>query len=220
MLWQLYSRLWSFRYSSDSVQCGPSSEENIPSPPRNWTQVAFSGVSHFATFGYILQGPDILKQCNGRAEKIWLWRYVLPASQELHCACVWCLPSRQQWVLVRLKDCAVTLIYLHCKCSSPLHYNDICPPPPPAAHVSWSLAANWITVYDECLRGILPPTSLSLTILPSALLTHDDGLWTMKETHLLKSVPFVHWRIHFAVKNIFASLQCFLNFYVLGKVWP
>jgi hypothetical protein len=111
------------------VQCGPSSEENIPSPPRNWTQVAFSGVSHFATFGYILQGPDILKQCNGRAEKIWLWRYVLPASQELHCACVWCLPSRQQWVLVRLKDCAVTLIYLHCKCSSPLHYNDICPPP-------------------------------------------------------------------------------------------
>lgn len=38
-----------------------------------------------------------------------------------------------------------------------------------------------------------PPRTPSF--LPSALLTHGDGLWTMKETHLVKRLSFVYWRI-------------------------
>lgn len=113
-------------------------------------------------------------------------------------------------MLVRLKDCVVTLIYLNCKCSSPLHYNDICLP-----HIQCPVVPSH--KLDYCLWWMfagklpipVPPGTPS--VLPSALLTHDDGLWTMKETHLLKRVSFVHWRIFLCSYKFLILIQCFIS---------
>ena len=67
-------------------------------------------------------------------------------------------------VLVRLKDCSVpgfNLLTLQV-CIIMIYM----------LSYLLSLTTNWITVYDECLRGGYPYPS----VLPSTLLTHDDGL--------------------------------------------
>jgi hypothetical protein len=90
----------------------------------------------------------------------------------------------------------------------------------PASHVPRSLAANWITVYDECLRGAPPSTSLYPQYTTFSVI--DAWWWIVndeRDSLLVKSVPFVHWRIHFGAKNILASQQSFLNFDVRGKLW-